>query len=166
MSGMNCYGTKRLNLYHVLGRNSDATADIVGSEQYPEISGMVRFYQTEIGVLVVTEVRGLPQSDNVCANTVFGYHIHSGISCSGNMQDAFADSMAHYNPDDCTHPYHAGDMPPLFGNDGYAFSVCLTNRFCVCDIVGKTVIIHLKPDDFYSQPSGNSGTKIACGVIK
>lgn len=42
----------------------------------------------------------------------------------------------------------------------------LTNRFNIEEIIGKVVIIHDKPDDFVTQPSGNSGTKIACGEIK
>ena len=82
------------------------------------------------------------------------------------MESTFADSMAHYNPQDCEHPYHAGDRPPLFGNNGYAYFVFLTGRFKVCEIIGKTVIIHLHPDDFHTQPSGDSGTKIACGEIR
>ena len=77
-----------------------------------------------------------------------------------------SDAKAHYNPDNCEHPYHAGDMPPIFGNNGYAFSIFLTNRFCTDEIIGKTVIIHLQPDDFHSQPSGDSGAKIACGEIR
>lgn len=42
----------------------------------------------------------------------------------------------------------------------------MTDRFTVNEVIGKTVIIHLHPDDFATQPSGNSGEKIACGVIK
>ena len=42
----------------------------------------------------------------------------------------------------------------------------LIDKFKIKDILGKTIIIHDKPDDFTSQPSGNSGTKMACGVIK
>jgi len=42
----------------------------------------------------------------------------------------------------------------------------LSDRFCVKEIIGRTVIIHSSPDDFYTQPSGNAGTKIACGVIQ
>lgn len=41
----------------------------------------------------------------------------------------------------------------------------LTDRFKVDDVIGRTVIIHDKPDDFTTQPSGNSGEKIACGII-
>ena len=146
-------------------RRPDAMADITGSEKYPDISGRIWFYQTERGVLVVTEMNGLPKSEDACGEQIFGCHIHSGSHCSGNKEDAFAETKAHYNPHNCEHPYHAGDMPPLFGNDGYAFSIFLSDRFRIREIIGRTVIIHLNSDDFHSQPSGNSGMKIACGVI-
>lgn len=81
------------------------------------------------------------------------------------MDDPFADAMSHYDPRGCAHPYHAGDLPPLFGNNSFALSVFLTDRFSVHEVIGRTVIIHDHPDDFTTQPSGNSGTKIACGVI-
>lgn len=42
----------------------------------------------------------------------------------------------------------------------------LIDKFNITDIIGKVVIIHDLPDDFLSQPSGNSGTKIACGKIE
>ena len=82
------------------------------------------------------------------------------------MDEAFADAMSHYNPMGCEHPYHAGDLPPLFGSNGSALLLFLTDRFSVKEVIGKTVIIHDRPDDFTTQPSGNSGTKIACGVIR
>ena len=41
-----------------------------------------------------------------------------------------------------------------------------TNRFSISEIIGKTIIIHSGVDDFSSQPSGNSGQKIACGIIQ
>lgn len=164
--GSKCCDDGRINLNRILMRKPDAFADISGSEEYPLIAGEVRFYQTNMGVVVVTEINGLPECDNICMNPVFGYHIHEGCCCSGNAQDAFADARAHYNPDKCMHPYHAGDMPPLFGNNGYAYSVFLSNRFNVEEIIGRTVIIHLMPDDFHTQPSGDAGMKIACGMVK
>ena len=160
----NCSGVQMLR--SVLNRRPNAIARIRGSESYDNILGMVWFYQTSTGVYVVTEVDGLPQGCGECKSPVFGYHSHSGSACAGNMEDAFADTRGHYNPDNCEHPHHAGDMPLLFGNHGYAFSVFYSDRFCVCDIIGKTVIIHLNPDDFHTQPAGNSGTKIACGKIE
>ena len=88
------------------------------------------------------------------------------MECSGSQEDPFANAGMHYNPDNCQHPYHAGAMPPLFGVDGAALLLFLTNRFSVQEIIGRTVIIHARPDDFMTQPSGNSGEKIACGVIR
>lgn len=149
----------------VLMRRPNARAVIKGSKEYPSVFGNVYFYQTMYGVLVVSEVNGLPDNDTKCASPVLGFHIHSGKSCTGNSEDPFADTLGHYNPDGCEHPYHAGDMPPLFSNKGYAFSAFLTDRFSVSEIRGRTVIIHSMPDDFKTQPSGDSGKKIACGAI-
>ena len=73
--------------------------------------------------------------------------------------------MHAYYIQSCNHPYHAGDLPPLFSANGLGFSAFLTNRFVAEEIKGKTIIIHSNPDDFTTQPSGNSGIKIACGVI-
>lgn len=141
-----------------------ATAFLKGSENYPSVCGTVRFYCTRSGVLVKAEVSGLPQA-NGCASPVFAFHIHDGESCSGNETDRFANAKGHYNPDACPHPYHAGDMPPLFGVNGKAFSCFLTGRYTIREILGKTVILHRMPDDFKTQPSGNAGEKIACGVV-
>ncbi len=144
-----------------LKRRPQATAVICGSAEYPNLKGKMSLYQKQNGVYIMTEVWGLP----TCGSTVFGYHIHEGMCCQGNANDPFSRALTHYNPTDMPHPYHAGDMPPLFGNNGYAFSLFFTNRFCVRDVIGKAVIIHSEPDDFTTQPSGNSGSKIACGII-
>ncbi len=147
-------------------RKPDAEAEIYGSRDYPGIEGNTYFYQTGNGVIVGTEISGLPKSDDACSDPVFGFHIHEGTECTGNETDPFADVMSHYNPKGCSHPFHSGDLPPLFGAKGYAFCAFLTDRFTVNEIVGKTIIIHSAPDDFTTQPSGNAGIKIACGVIK
>lgn len=160
-----CRRSRGLLLSTLRGR-VQAVASIAGSEDYPTVSGTMRLYQTDKGVVVYAEVNGLPQSTRPCQGRVFGFHIHAGTDCGGNMDDPLADAMAHYNPDSCEHPYHAGDLPPLFGNDGLALCAFLTNRFSVDEVIGRTVIIHDRPDDFTSQPSGKSGTKIACGVIR
>ena len=150
----------------VLHRRPNAIARISGSAQYPDINGTVRFFTTAQGVLVGAEVFGLPKSAGKCDSNIFAFHIHSGSRCSGNEEDPFANAMTHYNPDGCPHPAHAGDLPPLFANDGYAFLVFLTDSFSLREIIGKTVIIHSSVDDFTSQPAGKAGMKIACGEIK
>jgi Cu-Zn family superoxide dismutase len=143
-----------------------ARAIVKGAPDYPEINGTVSFFQTGYGVLVITEIFGLPSSQGKCGGGFFGFHIHEGGSCTGNDKDPLADTDGHYNPEGCEHPHHAGDLPPLIGNDGYAWSSVLTDRFKVEDITGHTIVIHRNPDDFTTQPSGNSGERIACGVIK
>jgi len=153
-------------LLALLNRQPQATAIIGGSQDYPEIRGRVSFYQTEAGVLVAAELAGLPTAmPSQTGSPIFAFHIHSGARCSGPRDDPFADALGHYNPARAQHPYHAGDLPPLFGSSGRALLVCLTDRFTVCEILGKTVVVHAEPDDFTTQPSGGSGTRIACGVI-
>lgn len=145
---------------------SNAKAIIKGSRKYPKIDGIVYFKETKDGVLLTAKIKGLPTSKSNCSGKFFGFHIHDGVSCTGTKQDEFANVGSHYNPNQCPHPYHSGDLPPLLENDGYAYMSVLTNKFKIKDIIGKTIIIHDSPDDFTTQPSGNSGTKIACGVIK
>lgn len=150
----------------ILRQRPCAAAKIRGSAEYPSLRGEVRFYPAQGGILVAAEISGLPAPSGPCRSPVFAFHIHSGSACTGNSEDPFADALTHYDPDNCPHPYHAGDMPPLFGNNGHAFSVFLTNRFSIGDILGRTVILHAGPDDFTSQPAGNAGKKIACGRIR
>ncbi len=143
----------------------DAVAKIVGGEEYPELGGRVWFYGQEDGVLVVSELWGLPVWEDACSSPVFGFHIHEGATCEPMNGESFEDAGGHYNPNGCEHPMHAGDLPPLFGNDGYALSAVLTNRFTVHEVIGRTVVVHAMPDDFQTQPAGNAGKRIACGEI-
>ena len=109
---------------------------------------------------MVVKASGLPTESS---SGFFALHIHEGISCDGN---GFTESKGHYNPASVPHPQHAGDLPVLISCGGNAYAAVLTNRFCVRDIVGRTVVIHSGADDFRSQPAGDSGTKIACGVVR
>ncbi|MCH5188116.1 MAG: superoxide dismutase family protein [Oscillospiraceae bacterium] len=146
-----------------MNRKLFAAAQIHGSDEYPNINGLVKFQQTPQGVLVTADICGLPKIESCYG--VFAFHIHGGSCCTGNETDPFADAGTHYDPCDAPHPYHAGDLPPLFANNGRAYMSVLTSRFTVDEIIGKTVIIHSRPDDFTTQPSGNAGEKIACGVV-
>lgn len=155
-----------VHLIPALRGRPQAEALVLGGESFPEISGWVRFYQTDAGVIVYAEITGLPQSGQPCGGRFFGFHIHQGADCAGGGEEPFPHAMGHWNPQDCPHPGHAGDLPPLLGNRGLAVCACLTGRFCVEDVIGRVVILHDGPDDFTSQPSGNSGAKIACGEIR
>lgn len=138
---------------------SKAAAKIEGGSAVPKLVGEVQFFELPNSVLVTANIRGLPHSES----GFFGFHIHEGYSCGG---ENFADTGGHYNPKDNPHPLHSGDMPPLLLCNGGAYLSFKTDRFRVKDIIGKTVVIHSAPDDFTTQPSGNAGTKIACGLIK
>lgn len=137
----------------------DAVARIRGGTDAPSLKGEVRFYQERGNVLVVTDISGMPQSGGT---GFFALHIHEGDSCGG---EGFAQTGGHYNPKGTAHLNHAGDLPPLLRYGDRAFLAVRTDRFCVQEIIGKTVVIHSGPDDFRSQPAGNAGMKIACGVI-
>lgn len=156
---------RQINFSRVLRGVPSAVALIEGSYRYPEIDGILKFYQTPYGVVVSTEVTGLNFDGRYSDSNIFAIHIHEGSSCTGNAVDPFVDAKTHYNPMNVPHPYHAGDLPPLFSSDGMAYSVVLTNRFTVDEIIGKTIVIHDSYDDFTTQPAGNSGNKIACGEI-
>lgn len=141
----------------------DAAAWIQGNAQYPDLDGMVKFYRTSYGgVLVEAQLFGLPDAAVPGSSNFYAMHIHESGDCSNN----FDNTGMHYNPTNTEHPNHAGDMPPLFGNQGYAFSVFYDKRFTIQEIIGRAVIIHEKADDFTTQPSGNAGAKIGCGEIK
>lgn len=158
--------SKMQSISSLIRERPDAAAHIKGSCDYPGLDGCVWFYNTSCGTLVAAEVYGLPDACGECGDKFFGFHIHEGDCCSGTKENPFQDAGGHFNPDDCNHPHHAGDLPPLMGNRGYALQIFLNGRFCVREIIGRTVIIHANPDDFTSQPSGNSGKMIACGQIR
>ncbi|HAZ19411.1 MAG TPA: superoxide dismutase family protein [Clostridiales bacterium] len=157
--------TTRGILHHIATRRPDAHADIYGSPAFPNIRGNAWFWQTHTGVYVCVTAQNLPYQSEENPYNVLGTHIHEGSSCTGNINDPFANAGAHYNPYQQAHPYHAGDLPPLFVNEGYAWNVVMTDRFVVDEIIGMTIIIHSQADDFHTQPSGESGSRIACGYI-
>ena len=136
-----------------------AAACIQGGPDAPDLHGEVRFYQECRSVLVVASISNLPRKDGP---GFFALHIHEGDGCTG---ENFSDTGSHYDPSGATHPKHAGDLPPLLLCNGGAWLAVRTDRFRVEDILGRTVVIHSGPDDFKSQPAGNAGNKIACGVI-
>lgn len=135
-----------------------AVARLKGGKEAPLLTGVVRFFQRPGGILVEADVSGLPQN----RSGFYGFHIHTGSSCAG---ESFSATGSHYDPGYQPHPRHAGDLPPLMSFGGRACLAVMTDRFSISDVLGKTVVIHSMPDDLRPQPAGNSGTKIACGVI-
>lgn len=137
-----------------------AIAFVTGNEKYPRLHGTVEFYTERDGVVVTATVDGLPANN---PSGFFALHIHEGADCGG---EHFADTGGHYSRELMEHPNHSGDLPPLLYCDGKANMAVLSDRFTIDEIIGKTVVIHGGADDFYTQPAGNSGERIACGVIR
>ena len=156
--------TPRLPFVQLLENNApQAMAWVTGGSAAPQLSGLVKFYDTPYGgVLVEAEVFGLPNISTPGATDFYALHIHENGDCS---QD-FTRTGEHYGPGTEPHPDHAGDLLPLMGNQGYAWSAFYDKRFRISDIMGRSVVIHAKRDDFSSQPSGDAGAKIGCGVIR
>lgn len=136
-----------------------AYAKICGGREYPQLTGYAKFFQRQDGVVIEVEVHGLPKSES----GFFAFHIHETRDCGG---DGFPNTGGHFNPGGALHPRHAGDLPPLLSDHGKAYMKVFTDRFPVGEVIGRSVAIHSDPDDFRTQPAGNSGRKIACGVIR
>ncbi|GGJ93989.1 hypothetical protein GCM10007063_15630 [Lentibacillus kapialis] len=148
-----------------------AYAQISGSKLAPYLQGYVLFKDVPNGAEVTVEVIGLPKyrpaHGDVAPIGPHGFHIHENGDCAmGDETDPFQQAGGHWNPYNQPHGHHPGDFPVLFSNDGYARMSFFTNRFKSKDIIGKAIIIHQNPDDYRSQPSGDAGKRIGCGVIR
>lgn len=147
-----------------------ACAKIKGGPLAPSIKGTVFFEDTSKGVWVRVKVSGLPKYQPAKGNRQpigpHGFHLHDTGKCAMDNAEPFMSAGGHFNPTKQPHGNHAGDFPVLFSNHGLAMMSFFTDKFCVEDIIGKSVIIHENPDDYRTQPAGNSGKRLACGVVK
>ena len=144
-----------------------ATTELRNAEG--RVLGTASFTQISAGVRIVLEVRGLPPG----AKAV---HIHEAGRCEG---PAFATAGSHFNPDKRQHGLlnpqgpHAGDLPNItIDADGSGRLETTTDRVTLgggptslFDGDGLALVVHGSPDDFKTDPTGNSGARIACGVI-
>ncbi len=157
--------TPRMMFTDILEDNEPkAMAWVTGSPMAPYLSGLVKFYDTPYGgVLIEAEIFGLPNVATPNSTDFYAMHIHQFGDCSGN---GFPNTGDHFNPTNALHPDHAGDLPPLLANQGYAWMSFYDKRFTIPQIIGRSLVIHQMPDDFMTQPSGHSGEKFGCGVIR
>ncbi|HWA39955.1 MAG TPA: superoxide dismutase family protein [Burkholderiales bacterium] len=129
----------------------------------------VTFEQVGDKVRVIAFAQGLKPGQE------HGFHIHEAGDCSSG--DGMS-AKGHFNPTGKPHgepgkgEHHAGDLPSLKAAkngrgkvdatlDGISLKPGAPNS-----IIGRGMIIHADPDDFKTQPTGNSGARLACGVIK
>lgn len=103
-----------------------------------------------------------------------GFHVHEAGDCSSG--DGMS-AKGHFNPHGKPHgnpssgERHAGDLPSLKADKGGRSKLDvtvdqLTVREGAASVVGRGLIIHADPDDYKTQPTGNAGARLACGVIR
>jgi superoxide dismutase, Cu-Zn family len=146
------------------------TNDIAGAQLSGPggATGTVTFTQDAGGVHVVARIEGAKPGQH-------GFHLHAGGTCDG---PDFKSAGDHFNPTNAPHgdpaaaEHHAGDFGNVdVGADGTGNADFTTNMLTLGggganDALGKAVILHEGRDDLKTQPSGDSGARIACGVVQ
>jgi Cu-Zn family superoxide dismutase len=143
-----------------------ATAQMTGTAKFKKVTGTIEFKETDDGVEVTANLEGLKKGDH-------GFHIHEKGDCSA--PDAMS-AGGHFNPSKHKHgapdaaEHHEGDLGNITaGKDGKATKTFTVKGVTLGDgdnsIAGKGFIIHEKADDMKTQPTGNAGGRVACGVI-
>jgi len=148
-------------MYETMQHPPEVCAHITGSSEIHNMTGDVYLYPFLDGTLLVVDVDGIPFSG------FYGFHVHQHGPCiAGEGYTGFHDVGGHYSTTpNAPHPYHAGDLPPLMAFNGHAFMVVYTDRFKPQDVLGRAIIVHEWPDDFRTQPTGDSGQPIGCGTF-
>lgn len=148
-----------------LKRNITAIA-VVSGNTLDGITGVIKFTKLKKGVRISGEIYGLTPGKH-------GFHIHEKGLCD---RPDFSSAGPHFNPDGTKHGSmdsehrHKGDFGNIVANDygvakfsfvDYSISFKGNNG-----IIGRSVVIHAKEDDLKTDPSGNSGSRIGCGIIQ
>ncbi len=129
------------------------------------VNGIVTFTTVDNGIKIVADVKGLAPGKH-------GFHIHTYGDC--RALDA-ASTGGHFNPGNTKHgaptdaERHVGDLGNLEADENgvahYEFTDTVIAFFGPHSVIGRAIIVHADEDDFTSQPTGNAGARIACGVI-
>lgn len=130
--------------------------------------GQLTLTETPQGIQVSGQLRGVSPGEH-------GFHIHT----TGQCEPSFEAAGGHWNPTDAQHGFevpggpHFGDMRNItVGTDstvmaqGTTAGGTLQGTNALMDADGAAVMIHAQPDDYRSQPSGDAGDRIACGVVE
>ena len=148
--------------------DNTAVADVVDAQG--NAVATANFVQLGDAVRIVVDARGLPPG-------LKGVHIHETGKCEG---PGFTTAGGHFNPEGKQHGalnpkgQHAGDLPNInIGGDGTGrmesaskLVSLVAGPSSLFDADGSALVIHAAADDFQTDPTGNSGARIACGVIR
>ncbi|MDR3064973.1 MAG: superoxide dismutase family protein [Comamonas sp.] len=135
-----------------------------------QVTGTVQFFpQADGSVRVKGRVEGL------APNTEHGFHVHEKGDCSSG--DGLS-AGGHFNPGQQAHgkfndskAHHIGDLPSLDADTQGVAVVDFVSKELKLDrgsngVLGRSLIVHNDPDDYTTQPTGNSGARLACAVIE
>ena len=140
----------------------------VAPTQGNTVTGSVALASSPEGVRITGAIQGLKP------NAEFGFHVHEKGDCSAPDGSS---AGGHFNPTQAQHgnptsgAHHAGDMVNIRSNGEGVAQVDTTAAGTTLhgepntDVMGKAIVVHESPDDYATQPSGNSGKRVACGVI-
>lgn len=143
-----------------------AKADLIAPKGSP-LKGQILFTEKDSKLTVTSSVDGIKQGPH-------GFHIHEVGDCSAAD---FSSAKGHFNPDQTAHgshhssPRHPGDLGNLIADEKDSVRSSITVEGVTLgmgpkSIIGRSVVIHENEDDLKSQPAGNSGPRIACGIIE
>lgn len=128
--------------------------------------GLVTFTKVDDGVLIIADIDYLEPGNH-------GFHIHEFGDCSAPDGSS---AGGHFNPKNKNHgspdtvERHAGDLGNVFADrKGHAHYERIDKEITLegsDTIIGRSVVVHANADDFVSQPAGNAGGRISCGVIE
>src|SRR6476646_9218354 len=146
------------------------TAKAVLKDKTGKDVGTVDLIQTPHGVLLKLSVKGIPAGEHA-------FHVHG----TGKCEPPFTSAGGHFNPDSKKHGimamdgHHAGDMPNLHIPSDGALAIEVVNTSVTLDkgkpnslhgSNGTALIVHAGKDDYKTDPTGEAGGRIACGVVE
>jgi Cu-Zn family superoxide dismutase len=129
------------------------------------VSGQVNFEEEEGGVRITAHLTGLKPGQH-------GIHVHEKGDCSSPDGSS---AGGHFNPDQMPHSSpgsitrHVGDLGNITADEKGVAEYSALDQVIKLDgpqsVIGRAVIVHADPDDYMTQPTGNAGARVACGVI-
>lgn len=148
-----------------------ATATLEGSPDDSDFAGTLTLTQEGNGLRIVADLQGVDQAGK------HGFHVHETGECSHDAAGGkhFSSAGGHFNPTGSEHacpptePRHAGDLGNVeVGANGAGRMEMTTTGLSLTgpnSVVGKAIILHANEDDCKTQPTGNAGDRLACGVV-